>query len=143
MYINLIDLAKELHWGSKRLKKYLDENVVAFKDIIYTFPNGSGHRIMVKKNSFYDIKKIIEDREAKSVDMFIERMSKNCNPEYTKSRKIGKGIHKGRNQIGSNGRSLCENVLRKGKTYIGGNGIINPVKLNIQKETIEKLKENK
>lgn len=140
MYINLIDLAKELHWGSKRLKKYLDENVVAFKDIIYTFPNGSGHRIVVKKNSFYDIKKIIEDREDKSVDMFIEEVSKGYNPEYIKSTKNSICKYKGRNNIGSNGRSLCENILRKGKTYTGSNGIINPIKLNIQKETIEKLK---
>lgn len=33
---------------------------------------------------------------------------------------------RGRNNIGFNGRSLCENTLNKGKPYFASKGIINP-----------------
>lgn len=75
--------------------------------------------------------------DSKTVDDFISRVA-----EPTRAKKK-KSWNRGCNQVGLNGKSLCENLLNKGKIYCGARGLKNPTKLNISVETLNTLKDTK
>lgn len=126
-YITLSALAKELHWGKPRLEKYLLYHAGLFDLMDRTF-NGWER---VNKNVFYEIKKQIEMKEDAINTNFIADIVKSPKNDYyndaekLKRKRILCGI-----STGSNGRTVCENVLRKGKAYCGFNGVCNPPKFS-------------